>query len=80
MRFLQQRRALFVDNLPGLGNRVIDRSLQFAVLIGANELHAPGFAIDVAADVTRGTVFTVFVYGSGFDRETLVFHRLGRRS
>jgi len=79
VRFIQQARALFVDDLAALGQRVLDRRLPAAALIGADEANAPDFAVDLAADVSGGAKLAVLVDRRGLDRKTLVVHGFDRR-
>lgn len=77
VRFLEQSGSLLIDDLARLGERMVDRRLQVAVLIGANKLNPFRFAVYFAANETGGTILAVFVYRGGFDAEALVIDRLG---
>jgi len=67
MSFIQQGFTLFIDNLLRLADRVIDRSFEISILVGANKSDSPGFPVDLTADKTRGSIFAVFIYRGGFD-------------
>jgi hypothetical protein len=45
MRFLQKSHSLFIDDLPGLGNRVIYRGLPVGRLICPDKLDTFDFTI-----------------------------------
>ena len=75
--FIQQAAALFVDDLPRLGDGMVNCRLQLCTLIGADKPDSPGFAIRFAADKSGGTILAILVDRCGFDRETLVVNRFG---
>jgi hypothetical protein len=75
VRLFQESIALFVDNLPRLADGVINRGVQVPMLVGADEANALDFTIDFTAYKARGAIPVVFVYGFGFDSQSLVLDR-----